>query len=663
MLVRLLLALPFLLCSGPTLATSTDEPSLTVISYHEIVDPKVALNPNYAVSPTMFVRHIDWLRNNGFHFVSVDQVIAAMRNEWPLPEKAVLLTFDDGYQSVAINAWPMLQMLRIPSVHAVVTSWQEATDFVNFDGRTIPRTAFMSWQQLRAMEASGLVEIASHSHDLHRGIIGNPQGNLLPATTTRLFDSSTQQYESERFFKRRIAADLQRSATIIGQRTGQKPRVMVWPYGKYNAIAEEIARAEGIVLGLTLEDGGNSSSTSPLRLRRILVENNMDIGDLRYAINVRNSGLTENDLIFDKDPAQQERNLDHLLDRLTWLGVNTVYLQAFADPDANGSADAVYFRNRHIPIRADLFSRVAWQIRTRTPVRRVYAWMPLLAWELPKNHPAAGQTVKTLAGASKASVNMGYIRLSPFSATARQVIGEIFEDLSRYTSFDGIIYHDDITLSDFEDDSSFARSTYREWGLPESVSDIRATDDLVGRWTILKINYLDKNLRCSPREIFMHRWHLIRGPRRGTPRRSRTRFVITTSRPSWRCRIWKAPSIRCNSSEIFSRRQIAFRKVDERWSLSCSQSIGDMTSGRFQPVNWLSLSNFFTALVRCMLATIPTCFSIRTPIRQACGVRFRCAPMMRSSPGNDGDQLFSFSFSGDHVVAMDKRRNLAISLR
>jgi biofilm PGA synthesis lipoprotein PgaB len=506
MLVRLLLALPFLLCSGPTLATSTDEPSLTVISYHEIVDPKVALNPNYAVSPTMFVRHIDWLRNNGFHFVSVDQVIAAMRNEWPLPEKAVLLTFDDGYQSVAINAWPMLQMLRIPSVHAVVTSWQEATDFVNFDGRTIPRTAFMSWQQLRAMEASGLVEIASHSHDLHRGIIGNPQGNLLPATTTRLFDSSTQQYESERFFKRRIAADLQRSATIIGQRTGQKPRVMVWPYGKYNAIAEEIARAEGIVLGLTLEDGGNSSSTSPLRLRRILVENNMDIGDLRYAINVRNSGLTENDrpqkiahidldFIFDKDPAQQERNLDHLLDRLTWLGVNTVYLQAFADPDANGSADAVYFRNRHIPIRADLFSRVAWQIRTRTPVRRVYAWMPLLAWELPKNHPAAGQTVKTLAGASKASVNMGYIRLSPFSATARQVIGEIFEDLSRYTSFDGIIYHDDITLSDFEDDSSFARSTYREWGLPESVSDIRATDDLVGRWTILKINYLDDYAR------------------------------------------------------------------------------------------------------------------------------------------------------------------------
>lgn len=506
MLPRLLLALLFLSCASPAWATSADQPSLTVISYHEIVDPKEALIPAYAVSPTMFVRHIDWLRNNGFNFVSVDQVIAAMQGERPLPSKAVLLTFDDGYRSVAENAWPMLKMLRIPSVHAVVTGWEEATDAVNFDGKTIPRSAFMGWEQLRAMQATGLVEVASHSHDLHRGIVSNPQGNLQPATTTRSFDPTTGQYESESSFKRRLVTDLQRSATVITQRLGRRPRVIVWPYGKYNVLAEEAARAAGMTVGLTLDDGGNSSAVSPLRLRRILVESAMDIGDLRYAINVRNAGLTENDrpqkvahvdldFIYDEDPEQQERNLSHLLDRLTWLGVNTVYLQAFSDPDANGSAAAVYFPNRHVPVRADLFSRVAWQIRTRTPVRRVYAWMPLLAWELPQNHAVSTHTVKALAGTSKASVNMGYLRLSPFSPEARKVIREIFEDLSRYTFFDGIIYHDDITLNDFEDDSVFARSMYREWGLPDSVSGIRTSDDLIGRWTILKINYLDELAR------------------------------------------------------------------------------------------------------------------------------------------------------------------------
>lgn len=506
MLIRLLLALLFIPCASPVFSAGHDDVSLTVISYHEIVDPKEALIPAYAVSPTMFVRHIDWLRNNGFNFVNVDQIIAANRGERSLPPKAVLLTFDDGYQSVANNAWPMLRMLGIPSVHAVVTRWQESADSVDFDGKSIPRSAFMSWEQLSAMRATGLVEIASHSHDLHRGIVSNPQGNLQPATTARAFDPLARRYETEKSFVQRVTADLKRSSTIIARRTGQRPRVIVWPYGKYNVVAEEAANAAGMILGLTLDDGGNSGAVPPMRLRRILVERSMDIGDLRYAINVRNAGLTENDrpqkiahvdldYIFDEDAKQQERNLDHLIDRLTWLGVNAVYLQAFSDPDANGSAAEVYFPNRHVPMRADLFSRVAWQIRTRTPVRRVYAWMPLLAWELPRTNSAATQTVKTLAGTSKASVNMGYIRLSPFSTDARRVIHEIFQDLSRYSSFDGIIYHDDITLNDFEDDSAFARAAYREWGLPDSVSAIRNSDDLIGRWTILKINYLDEFAR------------------------------------------------------------------------------------------------------------------------------------------------------------------------
>ena len=506
MLIRLLLALLFIPCASPVFSAGHDDVSLTVISYHEIVDPKEALIPAYAVSPTMFVRHIDWLRNNGFNFVNVDQIIAANRGERSLPPKAVLLTFDDGYQSVANNAWPMLRMLGIPSVHAVVTRWQESADSVDFDGKSIPRSAFMSWEQLSAMRATGLVEIASHSHDLHRGIVSNPQGNLQPATTARAFDPLARRYETEKSFVQRVTADLKRSSTIIARRTGQRPRVIVWPYGKYNVVAEEAANAAGMILGLTLDDGGNSGAVPPMRLRRILVERSMDIGDLRYAINVRNAGLTENDrpqkiahvdldYIFDEDAKQQERNLDHLIDRLTWLGVNAVYLQAFSDPDANGSAAEVYFPNRHVPMRADLFSRVAWQIRTRTPVRRVYAWMPLLAWELPRTNSAATQTVKTLAGTSKASVNMGYIRLSPFSTDARRVIHEIFQDLSRYSSFDGIIYHDDITLNDFEDDSAFARAAYREWGLPDSVSAIRSSDDLIGRWTILKINYLDEFAR------------------------------------------------------------------------------------------------------------------------------------------------------------------------
>lgn len=228
----------------------------------------------------------------------------------------------------------------------------------------------------------------------------------------------------------------------------------------------------------------------------------MALWDLEREIVIRSQNLSDNDrpqkimhvdldYVYDPDPEQQERNLGHLLERITWMGVNTVYLQAFSDPDGNGSATAVYFRNRRLPMRADLFNRVAWQIRTRTPVRRLYAWMPGLAWELPATDPAANDRVLTLAGDKTDRVNMGYLRLSPFSPRARQAIREVYEDLARSAPFDGLLFHDDLTLSDFEDASAFGLDAYRAWGLPRSVEEIRRSDDMLGRWTILKINALD----------------------------------------------------------------------------------------------------------------------------------------------------------------------------
>jgi biofilm PGA synthesis lipoprotein PgaB len=486
----------------PVATHATEFDRLTVISYHEIEEPAEALIPDYAVSPTMFVRHIDWLRNNGFVFVSVEQVLAAKRGESRLPSKAVLLTFDDGYQSVYTHAWPLLRLLKIPSVISVVTKWQESADQVDYAGKQVARNKFLSWATLKEMQSSGLVEIASHTHDLHHGLKANPQGSAQPAATARRYDA-IRGYEIEVDYLKRIDADLRLSRDVIRKRIGSAPRIVTWPYGKYNEMLESVASKYGMNVGLTLDDGDNHAGVPMSRLRRILVESKMNIGDLRYAINIRNRGFTENDrpqkiahidldYIYDPDPGQQRRNIDHLVDRLTWLGVNAVYLQAFADPDANGSADAVYFPNRHLPVRADLFSYVAWEIRTRTPVRRVYAWMPLLAWELPAGHPVAAEKVVTLPGKSSDALNMGYKRLSPFSKMARTVVSQIFEDLAQNASFEGVIYHDDITLSDFEDAHPDALATYRSWGLPEAIADIRATDDTLGRWTVLKINALDQ---------------------------------------------------------------------------------------------------------------------------------------------------------------------------
>jgi poly-beta-1,6-N-acetyl-D-glucosamine N-deacetylase len=478
------------------------EEKLTILSYHEIANADQALIPDYAVTPTMFVRQIDWLRNNGYHFVKVDDLLADKAGHKPLPDKAVLITFDDGYRSTYDFAWPILRQFHIPSVVAIVGNWEDEQGTVNFDGHKIPRDKLMSWKQLRELSDSGLVEIGSHSFDLHRGIEGDPQGNLQPAATTRRWLAATGARETELVYRQRVETDLKRSRDDIVKHMGKAPRLIAWPYGRYNSTLRQAAEKLGMPIGLTLDDGANMEETPLSGLRRILLERTMTLSGLAREINIRNQNLSDSDraqkimhidldYIYDANPEQQERNLGHLLERIVAMGVNTVYLQAFADPDANGSADAVYFPNRHLPMRADLFNRVAWQIRTRTPVRRLYAWLPMLAWELPATDPAAQDKVVALSRSGTDHVSMGYKRLSPFSPRARQVIREIYEDLARSATFEGLLFHDDVTLSDYEDASSFAQQAYRDWGLPGAVADIRKSDDLLGRWTILKINTLD----------------------------------------------------------------------------------------------------------------------------------------------------------------------------
>ena len=123
---------------------------------------------------------------NGFHFITVDQLIRAHQGKAALPTKPVLLTVDDGYQSFIKMP---IQLLRLKNPGSACCCWfmarAKSKSKVDFSGEEISRDKILSWPELKEMQDSGFVEIASHSYHLHRGITGNPQGNSEPAATTR----------------------------------------------------------------------------------------------------------------------------------------------------------------------------------------------------------------------------------------------------------------------------------------------------------------------------------------------------------------------------------------------------------------------------------------------------------------------------------------------
>lgn len=479
------LALFFLLLHCPALlAKELPGQRFLILNYHDIVDDKVnldALDPpdHQALSQHNFEAHLAWLKKNHYQLISVQDVVDAAAGAKNLPDNAIMLTFDDGYQSFYTRVFPLLKKYHYPATLALVGSWMEGGQV-----KDKPTTPLMTWDQVREVAASGLVEIASHTYDLHHGVTANPQGNEQSAVTSRLYDSEYDEYEKDDAYRQRIFAQVGKSADFIFQNMGKRPRVMAWPYGEYNDIALDAASMAGLGLTMGLHDGQNTLADLPA-MKRLIIDDNPDAERLSQIITKQRLSRAlrvahiDLDYIFDPDEEQTEHNLDLVVERTLESGANTVFLQAYSDPDGDGNADQLYFPNRHLPVRRDLFNRVAWQLKTRARVR-VYAWLPIMAY---KTDVPLKWYVKEWRDGKPQLSRHSYTRLSPFNPAARQYISEIYEDLAKYCSFDGLLFHDDGILSDYEDVSDIAMAfSHQVWGLPSDFEQLHQSDTLRMQW-------------------------------------------------------------------------------------------------------------------------------------------------------------------------------------
>lgn len=459
---------------------------LLTLAYHDVEDQ----NPDQAylsVRTDHLVEQLNWLRQQGYQAVSVDQVLAARDGGKPLPPRAVLLSFDDGYRSFYTRVFPILKAYNWPFVFAPVGSWIDtpADQRVDFGGQMTDRVRFLTWDQVREMARSPLVAVGAHTDNLHFGIRANPQGNQQPAAATYRYDDASGAYETGPAFESRLRADVKAVTDKLRQATGKAPRVWVWPYGAANGMALKIVEEHGYALALTLEDGLGTVDRLMSAPRLLL---SADPQTHSFATSVTGTEARKTmrvahvdlDHVYDADPAQMDRNLGQLVQRISDLGITTVFLQAFADPDGDGLVRELYFPNRWLPMRADLFNRAAWQLRTRTDVE-VFAWMPVLSFAL---DPALPRVTRAAAAGGASGIDpKAYQRLSPFDARVRQRIGDLYEDLARHSAFQGILFHDDAVLSDFEDVGPQALAAYQAAGLPGSIEALRADAQTLQKWT------------------------------------------------------------------------------------------------------------------------------------------------------------------------------------
>ncbi|KDJ84509.1 poly-beta-1,6-N-acetyl-D-glucosamine N-deacetylase PgaB [Klebsiella pneumoniae CHS 51] len=446
-----------------------------VLAYHDVEDD--AADQRYlSVRTSALNEQIAWLLHNGYHAISVQDILDAHYGLKSLPPKAFLLSFDDGYSSFYTRVWPLLKAWNVPALWAPVGSWVDtpAGQPVNFGGLMTPRERFATWEMVRELSRSPLVEIGAHTWASHYGLPANPQGSREPAAANRGWDKTTGRYESDAQFTRRMTDDVQKVTAKIHEVAGKTPRAWVWPYGAASGSTLTIAKQQGYQLAFTLNDGlGNVKDLD--NIPRLLIAGNPSLKAFASAVTQIQEAdpvrvmHVDLDYVYDPNPVQQAKNIDKLVQRVYDMKISHVFLQAFSDPQGDGTVKSLYFPNRWLPMRADLFNFVSWQLQTRGNVK-VYAWMPVLAFDLASDLPRVQrwdpQTGKALLA------RQPYVRLSPWDPRVRQQITDIYEDLARHASFSGILFHDDAVLTDFEDVSPEAVAAWRQTGMAHDAAPV-----------------------------------------------------------------------------------------------------------------------------------------------------------------------------------------------
>ncbi|MBM6939336.1 polysaccharide deacetylase family protein [Pseudoflavonifractor phocaeensis] len=227
-----LLLLAVLLCAAGVGAAAARP--LTVLMYHHIVADDGPVNA-MTVTARRFEADMRWLKEAGYTTVLPRELAAGL----PLPEKAVLVTFDDGYASNYQYAFPVLQSLNMKAAIAVVGRLVDADD-----------PLYLTWDMCREMDRSGLVEIGSHSYDLHnldadrRGLFvqGGPNG------IQRL------ENETEDAYHQRVDADLLHSIQDIQDHLDRPVTFLAYPFGVTEPWADSFLRAHFALTLTTRED-------------------------------------------------------------------------------------------------------------------------------------------------------------------------------------------------------------------------------------------------------------------------------------------------------------------------------------------------------------------------------------------------------------------------
>jgi len=240
--------------------TKADQPQAAVLLYHHILpageDGPYSDNP-WVVTREAFESQMEYLYNNQYHTVTSAELRDYLYNKKPLPAKSVMITFDDGYLSNYMFAYPILKRFGFKAVVFAITGSIQTKD-QDFHPDQLD---MLSWMQVAA--SSDVFDFASHTDSLHyTGADGQTSFISAPA-------------------------DQAKSDFLRSQKRVADKKLFAFPSGQYNAQLVDMLKNNGVDIAFTTNKGYISQNSNPMLLNRVTVYADLDLKTFESVVSCR----------------------------------------------------------------------------------------------------------------------------------------------------------------------------------------------------------------------------------------------------------------------------------------------------------------------------------------------------------------------------------------
>lgn len=205
------------------------------LMYHQVLKDESRAG-KYIITPNELESDLAYLSENGYVSVLPSQLVKIREQGGRLPEKTVVITFDDGYETGLYYVLPLLKKYGMKAVINVVGSYTDEYSRINEEGKHL--SAYLTWNEIKKLSDSGYVEIGNHTYDMH-SYNGERNG------------CARKENESDEQYRTVLYENVTRLSDKLQQVTGKRPVAFAYPFGSLSEGSAEIIGSAGISVFMT----------------------------------------------------------------------------------------------------------------------------------------------------------------------------------------------------------------------------------------------------------------------------------------------------------------------------------------------------------------------------------------------------------------------------